>query len=585
VQLLISLGADFNTGILANYAHYVKEDEKQSILDWVNVAIQAMEMEIKRGQKAKEPKPVDFSKLTSWKEYATLTVKITDSYLWCHLKLMDKQIAEIERMESTKQYFEDVKELLVSLGAKTWAELEGEPKSDSPGRALLLIGRNLAKPDPAKETSFEDYEFAALSRYRPTNLPRHLIPRYHELCEACFNGDNEKIQALCLPPEGAQHNETPLQITAILRDPQGNQVTGLLTTFSSCVNIDFSLGLTPFSIAVERRKWDTARLILAIAVAQYEADEKEVVFSVDDFDIGKSADFNTSAVRNGCFIDDDGSDNGSDCSYDSDATVEQKNKENLYVDVAKRPSTIKCDAKPSLLFTTPRRYGYVDGYYQSETVLDKAIREDDLEAFVKLLNMFINLPILESIPKHLTQLLLSYDRSDMLDELIRRAGTGIDLKTVRHEAKDAIPVNDQNKLYLGLKVHGKKRADLARKNDPNAGVEIQELPLLWRALRANAEKVVNYLASERVYSAYRSYAVSHSDERAERLRSITNLKELLPQWLGFRTNSLGESPLTAAVLSGKVGLLKVLFAKHKDMTKAALHDKYVFDDIFEPGQH
>jgi len=30
-------------------------------------------------------------------------------------------------------------------------------------------------------------------------------------------------------------------------------------------------------------------LILAIAVAQYEADEKEVVFSVDDMDIGKSA--------------------------------------------------------------------------------------------------------------------------------------------------------------------------------------------------------------------------------------------------------------------------------------------------------
>ena len=286
------------------------------------------------------------------------------------------------------------------------------------------------------------------------------------------------------------------------------------------------------------------------------------------------------------FIDEEGDDNESDCSYDSDATVEQKNKENLYVDVAKRPSTIKCDGKPGLLFTTPRRYGHVvNGYYLTETVFDKAIREDDLEAFVKLLNMFINLPIPESIPNNLTQLLLSHDRSDMLDKLIRRAGTGIDLKTVRHEAKDAIPVNDQNKLYLGLKVHGKKRADLARKNDPNAAVETQEPPLLWSALRANAEKVMDYLASERVYSAYRSYAASHSDERAERLRSIPNLKELLPQWLGFRTNSLGESPLTAAALSGKAGLVKALFAKHKDMAKAALHDKYVFDDIFEPGKH
>ena len=279
----------------------------------------------------------------------------------------------------------------------------------------------------------------------------------------------------------------------------------------------------------------------------------------------------------GYFLDDDGSDNESDCSYDSDTTVEQKDKENLYVDVAKRPSTIKCDVKPGLFFTSRRTYGYVVyGRYRPETVFDRAIREDDLGAFVKLLNMFINLPIPTNIPSSLTQLILSYDRSDMLDELVRRTGTGIDLKTVRHEAKDATPLNDQNKLYLGLKVHGKKRADLARN-------EMEESPLLWRALRVNAEKIVDYLGSERVYSAYRSYAASHSDERAERLRSTTNLKELLPQWLGFRTNSLGESPLTAAALSGKVGPLKTLFAKHKDMMKAALHDKYVLNNVFEPG--
>lgn len=66
---------------------------------------------------------------------------------------------------------------------------------------------------------------------------------------------------------------------------------------------------------------------------------------------------------------------------------------------------------------------------------------------MKLLNMFINLHIPASIPNNLTQLILLYDRSDMLDELIRHAGKGIDLKTVRQDSeKDAIPVNDQNKL-------------------------------------------------------------------------------------------------------------------------------------------
>ena len=224
VQLLVSLGADVNTGILANYTHHAKEDEKQSILDWVNVAIQVIEMEIKHGQKVKEPKPVDVSKLTSWKEYATLSITITNHRLWLDPKSIDRRITEVECMKRTKQYFEDVKELLVSIGAKTWTELGGveKPKSDATGKALLE--KNLAGPDP--ETPFEDYEFASLLNSF-TSLPRHLIPRYHELCQACMNGDNEKIQALCLPPEGIQNDETPLQITVVLRDPRGYQLTGL----------------------------------------------------------------------------------------------------------------------------------------------------------------------------------------------------------------------------------------------------------------------------------------------------------------------------------------------------------------------
>ena len=214
----------------------------------------------------------------------------------------------------------------------------------------MLLGRNPANLDSEKEASFEDFGFAALSEspHGFTNVPRRLIPRHHELCEACLNGDNEIIQALCLPPEAAENDETPLQITVVSHDARGIQVTGLLASFSSCVGIDFGLGLRQFSIAIERRKWDTARLILAIAVAQYKADDKEVVFSVDDMDIGKSAAFNASAIHNACSIDDDGSDNESDCSFDSDASVEQKNKENLYVYVAKRPSTVKCEVKSSV---------------------------------------------------------------------------------------------------------------------------------------------------------------------------------------------------------------------------------------------
>jgi hypothetical protein len=49
----------------------------------------------------------------------------------------------------------------------------------------------------------------------------------------------------------------------------------------SATSFNCDSGVTPFSIAVKSRKWDTARLILAIAAAQYEADEEDVVKNID----------------------------------------------------------------------------------------------------------------------------------------------------------------------------------------------------------------------------------------------------------------------------------------------------------------
>ena len=577
IQLLISLGADINMGIRANYHCSTGEEKKCSILDWVNVAIKSLETRIK-GMIRQELTPVDFTQVQTWKDYAHLAVLVSGS--WISRRTEEDRLADVERTEGIKRYFEDVKELLASNGAKTWSEMKGdESPSPSPGMPKRLGKTRDESSGTQKETPFESYDFVESGSSFSVS---HLVPRYHELYEACFNGDNEKIQALCLPPEGVQIDETLLCITVQLRDPVAYYITGRSIAFIGTV-VDFKVGVTPFSIAVERRKWDTARLILAIAVAQYEAKEAEVIFSVDDIHLGIFYPVQAPGyfIDNRC-VDDDGSNNGSNCSNSSDATVEQGKNKNFYVDVAKRRSTVKCNTKPGIFFKYKRPYGSVsDGkcneptvFYVKETVFEVAIREDDLESFVELLDMFVNLPVPEDVPNDLLPLLLSKDRHEMLNELIRHTGTGIDLKTVRHEANDAIPANDQNKLYLGLNVHGKKRADLARKHDPNAKLETRDFPLLWRALHLCAEKVIDYLASERPYFAYRSYAMSHSDERAERLRSIDNLKELVPQWLGFRTNFFGESALTAAVLSGKVEPVKMLFAKHKDIMKALLHDKY-----------
>ncbi|KAG7089910.1 hypothetical protein E1B28_011543 [Marasmius oreades] len=55
-----------------------------------------------------------------------------------------------------------------------------------------------------------------------------------------------------------------------------------------------------------------------------------------------------------------------------------------------------------------------------------------------------------------------------------------------------------------LNVYGKKRKDLARKNDPNANQEepLVKLPLVWRAAVVGASHIVDYLKSDRPLEAY-----------------------------------------------------------------------------------
>ena len=58
-------------------------------------------------------------------------------------------------------------------------------------------------------------------------------------------------------------------------------------------------------------------------------------------------------------IDGDGSDDGSDYSDDSEATVEQSKNNDSYVDVAKRPSTVKCNVAPEVFFKCRCHYGCI----------------------------------------------------------------------------------------------------------------------------------------------------------------------------------------------------------------------------------
>ena len=220
------MGADVNVGIQTSYGHSTREEERRSVFDWVNMAIAAMETQIKGRHKAKEgPNPEEFSLSTNWKEYATRAVTIANFLPWSYRNMNHGQMHDIERIERTKQYFEDIRELLISIGAKTWAELKDADILKSRSDGMVLFERNI---DELDSIAFKDYGFSDLAKsYR--RFPNHLVQRYHELCDACLRGDNAKIQALCLPLEGGQSDGIPLQITAMLR---ARYDTGFFTTLT-----------------------------------------------------------------------------------------------------------------------------------------------------------------------------------------------------------------------------------------------------------------------------------------------------------------------------------------------------------------
>ena len=211
--------------------------------------------------------------------------------------------------------------------------------------------------------------------------------------------------------------------------------------------------------------------------------------------------------------------------------------------------------------------------------LTKAILDNDVEAFVKICDLHHLFP--EPIPtESIERWILTLDRPDMLDEYIRRTGVGIEIALAADDENTDYPDTapgsaDDRKLYFGLLVHGKKRKDLARKNDPDAQEDDDPtLPLLWRALKAGALKTVDYLSGDGPAAAYTFYANSNKSHHAEKIRGLLpKFTSVLPKLLGWTTNSLNESPLTAALVSKNLTVMQKLLEKSPKLAGGWLHDR------------
>ncbi|KAF5361582.1 hypothetical protein D9757_011560 [Collybiopsis confluens] len=569
IQLFIALGAPVNRAIRNSLSTYVSPETLRSYLDWVRFAISWMEKGITE-QKEKmdtEVKTLSFTDPdpSPWKAFIAKTVYIHESSCVPGSEEAQKKIEEvrvqaqkeIRKFAELKEFFKDVERLLVSKGAKTYNELF--PNSEKPSTATAVVNAQVSVYNSHQNSSSSRYAFMGqvmYSRYDP--VPSHLNEKYDQLYEACWKGDNDSVGRLCLPEEAKQN---ALRVSVTAADP-----TNAWKQYS---RMNVLLDVTPLAVAIQGRHWSTVRLVFCICVAQYKpAAEKEVAFKLGKIRLEDD--------------DDDDGDASDDDSQASEETFAPAKNNQPFIDVSQVSPAVKVPFSPSRLLLHASMAHESSSGHDSSPPLMKAVRMKDFEAFVQIANLYkLTEPPID-IEESVLDAILATDQPNMLDEYIRRTGRNIELES--GDADDTIEqeiqaINDKNKLYLGLSVHGKKRKDLAKKNDPDAQAHSSpqsSAPILFRAILSSATKIVEYLDSPRPLEAYRFYAMTNSNETAIRLRRRTDLDKDLPALLGWRTDFLGESPLTAAILSQKLDIIKLLFVKTPKLMSAALKARIKF---------
>ncbi|KDR74215.1 hypothetical protein GALMADRAFT_123653 [Galerina marginata CBS 339.88] len=591
-KLLVALGAPADIGLMHCLTRYAQPRSRRTVREWVDYALLSISSQIAK-KDAEELVVVDtpmadveVEQKKGWKEFHQTYYDGITNRDNLSLKLEEERKADdAKRAKEARERLEDIKEFLVELqnilktqDGKTWKDLypslETHASLSLDSSLETLIAR-LAQ-STAKEARDYSYAFIVSSGYNRQNVPEHTVSAYDELYEACYSGDNDKVQRLCLPVEGQGATATPG-----LSGPLNISVKMIDKSIST---YDVT-GYTPLFAALAGRRWSTAKLVLAIATAQYHPDNEEDNIKFDtDVDM------------------DDDSDNESCDSDNSDITVERK--EIKFVDIATRPSAVQTDVHPKKMldhrisWRKPRDAPPGGINMMQVNPLTKAVAERDLEAFVHIANLYDSLPQAVELGTDVLSSIMQQDQPDILDEYIRRTGAGIDVAGARKdsglkdgEAELQVASNDANRMYLGLNVHGKKRMDLASKNDPNAvhNDEKAQVPLVWQAARGAAKGILSYLASDRPLVAYKFFAASHSDAKAIWFRRMLGGKDAskasgeletrLPAWLGWTISPLGESPLIAAIIAKDLEIVKLLAKLEPSLIAQALQTKIKFINV------
>jgi hypothetical protein len=215
VHLLVRLGASVNT-IPKSIAESSYYKSKVSLKDWIDNEIPKLEARIKPVDPPVMPPITTPPECSGWekfyREYQESLKTLTEEEIRKQVLQKEREerekLEKLEKLEDAKAYFVEVKQLIESHGAKTLGKLSKDEASS------WITSPPTIEPNPS-------YKFLS-NTYYARDVPQHLLSSYDQLYEACYVGDHEKIQSLCLPAEGAQPGSILLNISVKMVDNTDN---------------------------------------------------------------------------------------------------------------------------------------------------------------------------------------------------------------------------------------------------------------------------------------------------------------------------------------------------------------------------
>jgi len=238
-------------------------DARVSIVDWVQAQISILNKEKEKLSKEVAPykAPLYPSDPKTWEEHRLHIIGKLIDFRESKSKVSSAvSSGEQKRHERSLAYCEEVLELLRNNSAKTYFQIYPERlDKEQPPSGHIPYSNTVVVPDT---TARIQYALLSGSFYQNDNVQPHLLDSYDALFQACWEGDNTRIEELCLPRK-VNPDKQPIQISVCSRAWNTNRK--LLRD-----------GIhTPLSIAILARHWTTARLIMAITALQYSKKEAD----------------------------------------------------------------------------------------------------------------------------------------------------------------------------------------------------------------------------------------------------------------------------------------------------------------------